>query len=683
MSYLKTSQKSPKKHVETKTRTFSTPPKYLQTNHSSKGVRSTSYVHRTFVDAEAKVETNDNRFSDMTNKQLKELLKALGVKPTGTTKSDWQKQISDLLGKNFDATKLPAFKTRLAAIYKFVSGETFDSGNLTKKEIVAELTNLISLEINGRPATIFNNYTNETPTVKKPPRKAASPKVVSNPGETKDAHPDQNTKPGTQVKKKTGKTIFTLSKLVNKGTEWQLKKNGKGKLTKGVPFDKLILVGPPPAKTKTVPTAPTAATKTAPTKEEADEYYKKIFLELWEKVKDINRKDIDKKIRSLSPDKGDVIKMLKELQNLLDKSGTYVPPVKARGLFLARAADKDKNKTLNGKEIRAMIQSDIELKDLFTIGKTGELDVNLEPFVSWGTSRKIIDINKDGKYSFEEFAEYYLAAVLKNTARDKLINGDYADETFDRMVALFIIADKKPSKPDVTTNVMNEFAKTKEDIDNENVPVVTSSKPAKKKGKFKVGDRVKSTSKGGPTAGLTGIITKMKEKSASVTWDNNTDSASKYLTQLEPIVMDQTIIDKLQEQKEELDPVPVVTPSQTPSDKTKKVQPSPESKGPAPPVQRTRQEDAKKAQQESIVRAERDKQLAENTRNAALARQKQKKEEQDRQAAQKQEQDRQAAEKKITVEKKGDKYIIKETQAYTDYKKKLNKIPPTTCKPTK
>ena len=277
MSYLKTSQKSPKKHVETKTRTFSTPPKYLQTNHSSKGVRSTSYVHRTFVDAEAKVETNDNRFSDMTNKQLKELLKALGVKPTGTTKSDWQKQISDLLGKNFDATKLPAFKTRLAAIYKFVSGETFDSGNLTKKEIVAELTNLISLEINGRPATIFNNYTNETPTVKKPPRKAASPKVVSNPGETKDAHPDQNTKPGTQVKKKTGKTIFTLSKLVNKGTEWQLKKNGKGKLTKGVPFDKLILVGPPPAKTKTVPTAPTAATKTAPTKEEADEYYKKIF----------------------------------------------------------------------------------------------------------------------------------------------------------------------------------------------------------------------------------------------------------------------------------------------------------------------------------------------------------------------------------------------------------------------
>ena len=55
-------RKSETKHVVTKTRTFSTPPKYLQSNLSSKGVRSTSYVHRTFVDAEAKVEPDDPRF---------------------------------------------------------------------------------------------------------------------------------------------------------------------------------------------------------------------------------------------------------------------------------------------------------------------------------------------------------------------------------------------------------------------------------------------------------------------------------------------------------------------------------------------------------------------------------------------------------------------------------------------
>jgi len=585
-----------------------------------------------------------------------------------------------------------------------------------------------------------------------------------------------------------------------------------------------------------------------------DEDYKKTFLELWEKVKDINRKDIDEKIRSLPPDKGDVKKMLKELQDLLDKSGKYVPPLKARGLFLARAADKDKNKTLSGKEIRAMIQSDIELKDLFTIGKTGELDVNLEPFVSWGTSRKIIDINKDGKYSFKEFAEYYLAAVLKNTVRDKLIKGDYAGETFERMVALFGIADKKPSKPVVTSS----------QIDNKKLPVVARSNTppvvTPSPGKFQVGDRVKSTSKTGLTAGLIGTITKRTDKAASVTWDNQTETPSKPLKQLEPITIKPvtikpvTIMDGFKETKEDIDKekVPVVTPSKTA--KKKSVQPLPgnfkvgdlvkntsktgltagltglitkrtpktaavfwedgndttnkplkelkmvtiskeaeekiktifnsydtkrtdnflnngedfnflqenlpkrsqvflkkdlfekpdgksgfsfdefrfmltvspemiekfeereaksKSKGPAPPAaapspspiavkkivkeevkpQRTRQEDPDKAKKEKQAREraeqarERAEQLAENTRNAALAREQaiqvEQKEKQARQAAQKQEQDRQAAEKKITVVKNGDKYIIKETQAYTDYKEKLNKIPPTTCKPTK
>ena len=49
-------RKSETKQVETKTQKVSTPPKYFQ-SMSSKGVRSTSYVHRTFVDAEPKTPT--------------------------------------------------------------------------------------------------------------------------------------------------------------------------------------------------------------------------------------------------------------------------------------------------------------------------------------------------------------------------------------------------------------------------------------------------------------------------------------------------------------------------------------------------------------------------------------------------------------------------------------------------
>jgi hypothetical protein len=93
-------RKSETKHVVTKTQKVSTPPKYLQSMSSSKGVRSTSYVHRTFVDAEAKVGKTDARFSGMTNPQLKTLLKALGVKnPTGN-KEYMQNLIVEKLAPN-------------------------------------------------------------------------------------------------------------------------------------------------------------------------------------------------------------------------------------------------------------------------------------------------------------------------------------------------------------------------------------------------------------------------------------------------------------------------------------------------------------------------------------------------------------------------------------------------------
>ena len=167
-------RKSETKQVETKTQKVSTPPKYLQ-SMSSKGVRSTSYVHRTFVDAEPIVEPEDVRFSDMTNKQLIALLTDLGVRKPKGTKLVLQKQISDLLGKDFDKTKLPAAMSKLQKIYKFLSG------NSTNERDTVKLKEMIILEINGRPTT----QPKQTLTVKKPPQKAASPKVVSNQGKTK------------------------------------------------------------------------------------------------------------------------------------------------------------------------------------------------------------------------------------------------------------------------------------------------------------------------------------------------------------------------------------------------------------------------------------------------------------------------------------------------------------------
>ena len=802
MSYLKTSQK---KHVETKTRTFSTPPKYLQTNHSSKGVRSTSYVHRTFVDAEPKVEPEDVRFKGMSKTQLVKLLKDLGEKkPTGN-KSALQEQISDRLGKDFDETELPAFKkTRLKAIYKFVSGNNFDSGNLTDKQIVAELTNLISLEINGRPATKINNYTDQTPTVKPTVKK-------------KPALPEPEEKTSDQKKGNNFKIDYLIKSRENDSGEQEYYIKWKGY-----------------RNDENTWASETDLKEDGHEQDIIDYLTKKKFLEFY----NIAEKTKLQKIDDLSSKaKNDVKKMLKDLKSMLNKSGPVTISLLTKGRQQGKSADKNKDNFLTASELRKAIQNDGKLKQLFKIGRNGQVDENMDSLVGWKTWFQSMDKNKDKKYSIQEFAKSYLAAALKNTVRDKLIKGDYADETFERMVALFGIADKKPSKPVVTSS----------QIDNKKLPVVARSNTppvvTPSPGKFQVGDRVKSTSKTGLTAGLIGIITKRTDKAASVTWDNQTETPSKPLKQLEPITIKPvtikpvTIMDGFKETKEDIDKekVPVVTPSKTA--KKKSVQPLPgnfkvgdlvkntsktgltagltglitkrtpktaavfwedgndttnkplkelkmvtiskeaeekiktifnsydtkrtdnflnngedfnflqenlprrsqvflkkdlfekpdgesgfsfdefrfmltvspemiakfeereaksKSKGPAPaaaapspsPIavkkivkkevkpQRTRQEDPVKAKKEKQAR-ELAEQLAENTRNAALAR------EQDRQAAQKQEQDRQAAEKKITVVKNGDKYSVTKNDAFTKYKEKLNKIPPTTCKPTK
>ena len=527
-------RKSETKHVVTKTlRETNTPPKYLQSMSSSKGVRSTSYVHRTFVDAEAKVEPDDVRL-DITNNKLRDLLKKL-KKNTKGDKGALQRRIVQLLGNNFNATNLPGAFSNLQYIYKFVSGKSTTERN---PNILKEM---ISLEIKGPPKTKIDNFVNQTPAA------------------TNTQQNDTNT-----------------AKI----------------------------------------------TKAAPTEEEKQ---KKKFNDFWEIVKDMNKKDINNKLLSLKESQKYVKNMLKELQKLLDKSGPYVPSFKARGDFLAGVADKNSNKTLTEDEIRKIITNTPKLKELFSIGKTGDFDKNMDPLVSWRTSRERIDTDEDGRYTLEEFAQYYLAAVLKKKGRDQLTGTYYEADTFDTMLKLFGIGDEKeedenggetkkdspepkqdssggetkeahpyaktrkgtkvwyegeeytlrdlnkdetkwsltdgdnkrfkrgkgfdfvdislippPVKkvPPPKPTIMDEFLKQKEDIDNEKVPVVPPPAPQTTSPTLKVGDIVKNLSTKGRNVDSLGIITEMKKEKADVTWQDGNQTNNKKLTDLKLVTID-------------------------------------------------------------------------------------------------------------------------------------------------
>jgi len=637
MSYLKTSQK---KHVETKTRTFSTPPKYLlglgprlrQTNHSSKGVRSTSYVHRTFVDAEAEVTPNDDRFGLIYNKKkvwtmkksLQQLATAVGIKNVPTTATEIKKQISDQLSpENLDAT-LDKVKDLTAAknIYRLVFGKNPQNMDIPtiKEEIRKNITGITAAapaplavpkpknkpnDVSGRrPATKINNFMNP-PEEKTPDQKKGKKFVIDY---LIDSRKNKSGEQEYYVKWKgfgnDENTWASESNLEEDGHEQDIN----------------------------------------------DYWTKKKFLKFY----DVAIKTRQQKIDDLSKKaKKDVKKMLIDLKRMLNKSGSVMISLLSEGKQQGISADKDKDNFLTTTELRKAIKNDVKLKQLFKIGKTGQRDEKLDSFVGWKTWFQSMDQNNDKKYSIQEFAKSYLAAALKNTVRDQFIDGDYAGETFDRMVALFGIADKKPSKPVVTSNVMDEFVKTKEEIDNKKLQVIDKKKSknsdvhpnenssTKDKvmykgdeytlrklntantgwslttednkefsrgkmfdfeeltlvqetvqppvvarsntppvvtpspGKFQVGDRVKSTSIRGPTAGLIGIITKRTEKAASVTWDNQTKSPSKPLTQLE--MVKPTIMDRFQETKDDIvnEVVPVVTPSKPA--KKKSVQPLPDN----------------------------------------------------------------------------------------------------------
>jgi len=267
---------------------------------------------------------------------------------------------------------------------------------------------------------------------------------------------------------------------------------------------------------------------TEPTAPTEDEKQKKKFNEFWEIVKDMNKKDINNKI--LSPP-SDVKNMLKELQKLLDKNGPYVPSFKARGDFLAGVADRNKNKTLTEDEIRKIIKNTPKLKELFRIGKTGELNGNLEPFVSWKISRTTIDTNKNGIYTLEEFAQYYLAAVQKKKARDQLTGTFYEADTFDTMLKLFGIEEEE-----------EEEEEDEEDKETEVSP--PAPPPAPQTTLPKLGDIVISKIKMLKERGLIGEIS---GTTAHVFWEDGSDETDNKLTDLVKVTISDDTESKIRE----------------------------------------------------------------------------------------------------------------------------------------
>ena len=628
-------RKSETKHVVTKTQKVSTPPKYLQSMSSSKGVRSTSYVHRTFVDAEAKVGKTDARFSGMTNPQLKTLLKALGVKkPTGN-KEYMQNLIVEKLAPNvLKETLKDIKKSRLNAIYKFVSGKTFDYGDSTDEEIEAELTNLISLEINGRPKTKINNFVNQTPAA----TNTQQNKTKQDSGKTKEqiveampgmpgavgANPKADTIEKGRRKVKNNETFFTMKNGVTK----LYKKISKNKSERLLPPD--TTPPAPIAATKTTkttkttaksqnetksteptaqvvkkPPAPKAATNTTegktktteqtPEEKEAEKLDKKID-EFFDKLINSNKQSdqLSKVMRELNnranPSKNETIiqKRLATLNDIITMksgdSGDYKNG-KRIGMLIAQLNGSPKQITYQeiGRALRnknpkkgsqwSGVPNDKKfkiLREVFSV--LPEFKAGFKNFF------EAMNTDNDEKVDVNEFATMYLRAKLKKAVFDETkIDDNFTQKTFDTMLKLFDIG---------------------EEDEEDEVETKTS-------GEFKKGDIVVNLSKTGIGVGQEGR--------------------------------------KRQPDKEE-----------------------------AKKENAARQQKELARQQDSKVRADSEqegaKQMAEAIENQKL----------ERQAKQKEEED----EKKFIVKLTADgTFSVTQNTAYIDYKKKLDDIPKTACKP--
>ena len=614
-------RKSETKHVVTKTQKVSTPPKYLQSNLSSKGVRSTSYVHRTFVDAEAKVEPDDVRL-DITNKKLQVLLKKL-KKNTKGDKETLQKRIVQLLGNNFNATILINIPpSSLKYIYKFVSGKT------TTESDPISLKQMISLEINGRPTIKIDNFVNQTPptstaptntteeetksteptapVVKKPPAPIAATDLK---GVWVDAitRPEDGTEvmigevQGTLLRGKGGYNYLVGRDGVKTNVKVQGFLLGKVKVRSDTtPPTSTAPTNTTQNKTKsTEPTAPTApvvkkppapiaATKTTegdtkkteqtPEEKEAEALDKKIdefFAKLINKNKQSDQLSTVMRKLNNRANLNQTEKIIKErLATLNDiitmrsgNSGDYKNG-KRIGMIIAQLNGgptiityQEIGRALRNKNPKKGSQwSGVPDKDNFK--KLREVFSVLPEFkAGFKKFFEAMNTDNDEKVDVNEFATMYLRAKLKKAVFDKTkIDDNFTKKTFDTMLKLFGIG---------------EEGEEEEEEEEEEVETKTS-------GEFKVGDIVRNISAKGIGVGFTGKITKMKPKSADVTWTNGEKSTNKKLIQLEMVTLKPTIMDRFQTTKDDIvnEEVPVVTPSipvVTPSKPAKKksVQPLP------------------------------------------------------------------------------------------------------------
>ena len=698
-------RKSETKHVVTKTlRETNTPPKYLQSMSSSKGVRSTSYVHRTFVDAEPKVEPDDVRL-DITNKKLQVLLKKL-KKNTKGDKDALQQRIVQLLGNNFNAKNLPGAFSNLQYIYKFVSGKSTTERN---PNILKEM---ISLEIKGPPKTKIDNFVNQTPPTSTAPtntteeektketKKAATKKTRKEAWTNKDGdNSSEDEWVNAEERPENGTEVIINNK---QGTLQYTKKNGNFNYLKdtnikvnGWTNGKVKVRA---AATKTAKTTKTTAPKQTEgkteggTKEAApteDEKQKKKFNDFWERVKVMNKKDIDEKFQSLDKSQTDVKKMLEDLQELLNKSGPYFPSFQLTGNYLAGVADKDKNKTLSADEIRKMIQSTPKLKELFSIGKTGDFDQNMDPLVSWRTSRERIDTDEDGRYSLKEFAEYYLDAVLKKKGRDQLTGTFYNPQTYTKMLKLFGIGDE-------TATVDND----------EIVPVVTPSKNPtvdnNNGGETKTSDEH-------PDANST-KGTRVKYNDDNYTLRNlKQDKSAWSLTDEKDLQFQNGKMFKFNEltlvsetkskskvpapaapalsQRKRISNSEYAARDKAAREKAKKAgaaarEKAKKARAAALARQKLKEEEARQQKEQARQKEEEARQKEEEARQAALLKEEQEAARENQERNKKEETKRIADESRIIVEKKEDgKYFVRPTKAYTIYKEKLKTIPETTCSP--
>ena len=548
---------------QTEMKKVSTPPKYLQKMSNNKGVRSTSYIHRTFVDAEVKKggkltqKEKDHSFAPSEALQKDGSYKLEDNEQGASRKNpfayaqdgfDMLKRFAQELLGSFDKEEekkliyfgyywAKANNTGQAKKYAIFSNSEGNLDNMIQASALQPRAKWLPEKIDGREqfflfdssweaeeeVNVVNvaNVTKEELKENKDDgglfgRSFSGGKALStdsDPGETKNGDAETRQKDddfGGNEEEEEEKEEESLFEEIFEMRTVRDKQEYYVKFTsEATPFweseTELIKDG---------------------YREEIrlfkEKIRKKKFLAFYDIAIHIRPQKLDE--LSLKANR-DVKKMLKDVKRMLNKSGPLTTSLLLKGKQQGISTDTNEDNFLTTTELRKAIKNDENLKQLFKIGKTGQVDENEEPLVGWKTWFQSMDKNDDNRYSIQEFAKSYLAFSLKNDVRDRLINGDYAYETFDRMVALFGIAE--PSKP-VTS--MDNLQETKEElpVDTRSTPVVTP--------KFKKGDIVRS--KANMINTTRGLIVKIINKTlAHVYWEDGSDEEDNNLTDLELVTI--------------------------------------------------------------------------------------------------------------------------------------------------